>query len=103
MKNNGKDVVELLQNAPFIELGVGIVSRNKQDRPRVLTDDKIDIPEILPGKFRSNCSTQTAFGSVMLEIGRAKKGGAKALADRILTTAPDVTTSTNLIGFVNQR
>ncbi len=44
-------------------------------------------------------STQAAFGRVLLDI--AKSGD--ALADRIVTTAPDVTQTTNLGGFVNQR
>lgn len=44
-------------------------------------------------------STQAAFGRILLDIARA--GG--ELADRIVTTAPDVTQTTNLGGFVNQR
>ncbi|HUD27946.1 MAG TPA: transketolase [Novosphingobium sp.] len=44
-------------------------------------------------------STQAAFGRILLDI--AKSGG--ELGDRIVTTAPDVTQTTNLGGFVNQR
>ena len=44
-------------------------------------------------------STQAAFGRVLLEI--AKAGG--PLADRIVTTSPDVTVSTNLGPWVNAR
>jgi len=44
-------------------------------------------------------STQAAFGRILLEL--AKSGG--ELGDRIVTTSPDVTVSTNLGGFVNQR
>lgn len=44
-------------------------------------------------------STQAAFGHILLDIARA--GG--PLADRIVTTAPDVTQTTNLGAFVNQR
>ena len=44
-------------------------------------------------------STQMAFGQILNEIARA--GG--PLADRIVTTAPDVTVSTNLGGWVNRR
>ncbi|GGN61949.1 hypothetical protein GCM10011349_45040 [Novosphingobium indicum] len=44
-------------------------------------------------------STQAAFGRILLDLARA--GG--ELADRIVTTAPDVTQTTNLGGFVNQR
>ena len=44
-------------------------------------------------------STQVAFGKVLNDLARA--GG--PLADAIVTTSPDVTVSTNLGGFVNQR
>lgn len=44
-------------------------------------------------------STQAAFGRVLLDL--AKAGG--PLADRIVTTSPDVTVSTNLGAWVNQR
>jgi pyruvate dehydrogenase E1 component len=44
-------------------------------------------------------STQQAFGRILLEL--AKSG--HPIADRIVTTSPDVTVSTNLGGFVNQR
>src|SRR5262249_28240364 len=44
-------------------------------------------------------STQAAFGRILLEL--TKSGS--LLADRIVTTSPDVTVSTNLGGFVNQR
>lgn len=44
-------------------------------------------------------STQVAFGKILNDLARA--GG--ELADAILTTSPDVTVSTNLGGFVNQR
>jgi len=44
-------------------------------------------------------STQVAFGKILNDLARA--GG--PLADAILTTSPDVTVSTNLGGFVNQR
>ncbi|WP_243450593.1 transketolase [Sandarakinorhabdus glacialis] len=44
-------------------------------------------------------STQAAFGRILLEI--AKAGG--PLSDRIVTTSPDVTVSTNLGPWVNAR
>ena len=44
-------------------------------------------------------STQAAFGRILLDLSRI--GG--ALADRIVTTSPDVTVSTNLGAWVNQR
>ena len=53
----------------------------------------------LPAPQGDEQSTQAAFGRILLDF--AKSG--HALADRILTTSPDVTVSTNLGGFVNQR
>jgi pyruvate dehydrogenase E1 component len=44
-------------------------------------------------------STQVAFGKILNDLARA--GG--ALADAIVTSSPDVTVSTNLGGWVNQR
>jgi pyruvate dehydrogenase E1 component len=43
-------------------------------------------------------STQEGFGRLMLEL--ARSGG--ALAERVVTTSPDVTVSTSLGGWVNQ-
>ncbi|AUW57821.1 transketolase [Sphingobium sp. SCG-1] len=44
-------------------------------------------------------STQAAFGRILLELAKSSD----ELADRIVTTAPDVTQTTNLGAFVNQR
>jgi len=44
-------------------------------------------------------STQDGFGRIMADL--ARDGG--ALAERIVTTSPDVTVSTNLGGWVNRR
>src|SRR3546814_16860232 len=44
-------------------------------------------------------STQAAFGRILLDL--AKSGD--PMADRIVTTSPDVTVSTNLGAFVNPR
>ncbi|GAB5486448.1 MAG: pyruvate dehydrogenase E1 component [Parasphingorhabdus sp.] len=44
-------------------------------------------------------STQAAFGKILLDL--AKSG--EPIADRVVTTAPDVTQTTNLGAFVNQR
>ena len=48
---------------------------------------------------RGRQSTQVAFGKILNDLARA--GG--PLADAIVTTSPDVTVSTNLGGWVNQR
>ncbi len=57
------------------------------------------IPEKLPTPAGSEQSTQAAFGKILLDL--AKSG--EEIADRIVTTAPDVTQTTNLGAFVNQR
>ncbi len=59
----------------------------------------IPVPARLPVPEGSEQSTQAAFGRILLDL--AKSG--HPLADRIVTTSPDVTVSTNLGAFVNQR
>ena len=59
----------------------------------------VPVPSHLPVPDGDEQSTQAAFGRVLLDL--AKSG--EPLADRIVTTAPDVTQTTNLGAFVNQR
>ncbi len=59
---------------------------------------KFDIPAIATPEG-DNQSTQAAFGKILFEI--AKSGS--EFARRIVTTSPDVTVSTNLGAWVNQR
>ena len=59
---------------------------------------RIVIPAI-PSPSGQEQSTQAAFGRILLDLAKAKE----PIADRIVTTSPDVTVSTNLGGFVNQR
>ena len=58
----------------------------------------VSVPAI-PAPAGEEQSTQAAFGRILLDLSKA--GG--DLADRILTTSPDVTVSTNLGAWVNQR
>jgi pyruvate dehydrogenase E1 component len=60
--------------------------------------DVAEVPAI-PVPSGEEQSTQAAFGRILLDLSRA--GG--PLADRIVTTSPDVTVSTNLGAWVNQR
>jgi len=60
--------------------------------------ERVPIPAI-PAPTGEEQSTQAAFGRILLDL--AKSG--EDLADRIVTTAPDVTQTTNLGAFVNQR
>ena len=68
----------------------------KSDEPRAAS---VPVPVRLPVPEGAEQSTQGAFGRVLLDL--AKSG--EPLADRIVTTAPDVTQTTNLGAFVNQR
>jgi pyruvate dehydrogenase E1 component len=63
------------------------------------TAPAVPVPDRLPVPEGTEQSTQAAFGRVLLDL--AKSG--HPLADRIVTTSPDVTVSTNLGAFVNQR
>ena len=58
----------------------------------------VAVPAI-PAPAGDEQSTQAAFGRILLDLSKA--GG--DLADRIVTTSPDVTVSTNLGAWVNQR
>ncbi|HEX3675989.1 MAG TPA: transketolase [Sphingomicrobium sp.] len=58
----------------------------------------VEVPAI-PAPVGEEQSTQAAFGRILLDLSKA--GG--ELASRILTTSPDVTVSTNLGAWVNQR
>ncbi len=68
-------------------------------RPAQPVVPAIAIPARLPVPRGQTQSTQGAFGNVLLELAKSNE----ALADHIVTTAPDVTQTTNLGAFVNQR
>ncbi|GAA4745814.1 pyruvate dehydrogenase E1 component [Sphingomonas daechungensis] len=68
----------------------------REKRPRSF--GQLEVPAI-PTPAGDEQSTQAAFGRILLDL--AKSGG--SLADRIVTTSPDVTVSTNLGAWVNQR
>jgi pyruvate dehydrogenase E1 component len=57
------------------------------------------VPPVLAKSSGGCLSTQAGFGRVLADIARQHQ----ALADRIVTTSPDVTVSTNLGGWVNRR
>src|SRR5205823_9133364 len=72
-------------------------SRFARDK-RARSFGEVSIPAI-PAPTGEEQSTQAAFGRILLEL--AKAGG--ELAGSIVTTSPDVTVSTNLGAWVNQR
>ncbi|MGY0835084.1 transketolase [Azospirillum argentinense] len=59
----------------------------------------VPVPAALAAPAQKALSTQAAFGLILNELGREKS----ELAERIVTTAPDVTVSTNLGAWVNRR
>ncbi|WP_395396102.1 transketolase (plasmid) [Novosphingobium sp. BL-8A] len=70
-------------------------AQHRKDTPAA----PVPVPARLTVPDGAEQSTQAAFGRILLDI--AKSG--HPLGDRIVTTSPDVTVSTNLGAFVNQR
>jgi pyruvate dehydrogenase E1 component len=70
-----------------------------QGGPRRHAAPHIDVPTELSVTIQPTMSTQNGFGALLNEVGRANSDFAK----RIVTTAPDVTVSTNLGPWVNRR
>ncbi len=68
-------------------------------KPRDWDAPLIPVPDHLPVPASDAQSTQAAFGNILLDLAKSDA----PLADRIVTTAPDVTQTTNLGAFVNQR
>jgi pyruvate dehydrogenase E1 component len=58
----------------------------------------VEVPSIATPEGDTQ-STQAAFGKILFEIAKSES----PFADRIVTTSPDVTVSTNLGAWVNQR
>jgi pyruvate dehydrogenase E1 component len=67
--------------------------------PRSYKAPSIPVPATLSTPRGARLSTQEAFGRILGELA----GGDTALAERIVTTSPDVTVSTNLGPWVNRR
>jgi pyruvate dehydrogenase E1 component len=66
---------------------------------RRLSAPEIEVPDSLPVTIAPTMATQTGFGTLLNEIGR----GSGDFAQRVVTTSPDVTVSTNLGPWVNRR
>lgn len=79
---------DFLRRVPFAQKG-----RRRYEAPAVA------VPAALAVPTQKSLSTQAAFGLILNEIGRERS----PLAERIVTTAPDVTVSTNLGAWVNRR
>ena len=66
---------------------------------RRLKAPQVAVPNELAVTIQPEMSTQFGFGALLNELAREKS----ALAERIVTTSPDVTVSTNLGPWVNRR
>ena len=79
-------IEKFLNNAPF------------NQRTSSVQVKKITVPSFKVPSGKS-LSTQEAFGRILNDLGREKN----EFSDRIVTTTPDVTVTTNMAGWVNQR
>ena len=66
---------------------------------RRLEAPPIPVPDAIAAPKQAAMSTQQGFGLILNELARS----GEPLADRIVTTSPDVTVSTNLGAWVNRR
>jgi len=67
--------------------------------PRTQQASRVAVPAAFEPPMSETMSTQAGFGRLLADIARTHP----ELADRIVTTSPDVTVSTNLGGWVNRR
>jgi pyruvate dehydrogenase E1 component len=82
-----KELQEFLDRVPF-------AARKRRQQAK-----RIAAPAELAVTIKPEMSTQEGFGALLNELGR----GTSAIAERIVTTSPDVTVSTNLGPWVNRR
>ena len=65
--------------------------------PRAAHAAAVPVPDSTQLRAARPISTQEAFGRILVDLSRAE-----AVAPYLVTTAPDVATSTNLAGFINR-
>ena len=90
MEDRAEDLASFIQSTPFMADG---------GKPRRHASKPVAVPEKLAETPTSKGSTQEAFGKILFELAATDH----ELADRIVTTSPDVTVSTNLGPWVNRR
>jgi pyruvate dehydrogenase E1 component len=88
LSHKAADLQALVRSAPFVAKG----RRRYKGRP-------VAVPEKLDVTIQPAMATQQGFGLLMHEIAKLDA----PFADRIVTTSPDVTVSTNLGPWVNRR
>src|SRR5207244_1996877 len=82
------DLESFLAKVPFAQQG-----------RRRLSAPKIAVPERLAFPAAATAATQQGFGQILNELARS----GHPAAERVVTTSPDVTVSTNLGAWVNRR
>ncbi|HIM69759.1 MAG TPA: transketolase [Gammaproteobacteria bacterium] len=85
---SASDLRLFIESAPFFT-----VNQRRKTSPVVA------VPDPFPKPDAHQISTQEAFGRILASLARQDT----ELAQRIITVSPDVTVSTNLSGWVNQR
>jgi len=87
------EIRSFIDSVPFMQPVPG------GDGTRRYRAEAVAVPDAFEAPAGETLSTQTGFGRLLADIARAHP----VLADRIVTTSPDVTVSTNLGGWVNRR
>ena len=82
------DLKRFIGEAPFFREGA-----------RRYSAPKLPVPADFPNPRQPSLSTQAGFGMILNELARSDA----PITQRIVTTSPDVTVSTNLGGWVNRR
>ena len=88
INSSENDIIKFLKNNSFYK-----------NNNRNYSDEKIHIPKKLIFKEGKSSNTQEVFGRIINEIGKEESD----LSKRIVTFSPDVTVSTSLGGWVNQK
>ncbi|MDE2014688.1 MAG: transketolase [Alphaproteobacteria bacterium] len=88
LSHDAAELERFLKNVPFNAQG-----------SRRFHAAHLAVPAELPLPRAEEISTQEGFGRILFDLARENT----ELADRIVTTSPDVTVSTNLGGWVNRR
>ncbi len=88
MKVSQAEIERFLGEVPFVQKGT-----RRYAAPAVPVPDRLAFPA------NAAMSTQQGFGLILNELARSDS----PLASRVVTTAPDVTVSTNLGAWVNRR
>mmetsp|Transcript_134058 Transcript_134058/g.244541 ORF Transcript_134058/g.244541 Transcript_134058/m.244541 type:complete len:860 (+) Transcript_134058:1166-3745(+) len=91
--SNERAARQLVETAPINSVPTRVHSAERVPVPQDLA------PSVGGEAGKKVLSTQMAFGSILADLSKSQE----PLADRILTAAPDVTSTTNLTPFVNKR